>query len=212
MRVYLQLFVAVLLLLEGVNVVHGQNRGRVSKFGKYEGYSEPIYNEWVRTSRYIEMADGVKLAMDIIRPAKNGRPVEKSLPVVWNYFFYVRAEIQEGRVVLVVDISEALQTLIKHGYIIVVVDARGQGASYGTNTNPVTHEEGKYGYEIIEWLATQSWCNGNVGMFGHSYSAHMNFMIASHAPPHLKAIFASMGAFDIYHLLYPGVICRKIIL
>lgn len=54
----------------------------ISEFGKYEGYSKPIYNEWVRTSRYLEMSDGVKLAMDIIRPAKNGESVEKALPVV----------------------------------------------------------------------------------------------------------------------------------
>jgi putative CocE/NonD family hydrolase len=185
---------------------------RVSEFGKYVGYSQPLYDKWVRTSRYIEMSDGVKLAMDIIRPARNGTPVDTPMPVIWNYYFYVRAEIQEGKAVSLVDISEALQTLIKHGYVIVIVDTRGQGASYGTNTNPVTHEEGKYGYEIIEWLAAQSWCNGNVGMFGHSYSAHMNFMIASHAPPNLKAIFPAMGAFDVYQLLYPGGICRKIIL
>jgi putative CocE/NonD family hydrolase len=149
--------------------------------------------------------------MDIIRPAKNGKPVEKPMPVVWNYYLYVRAEIEEGKIVSIVDISEALQTLVKHGYIIVVVDARGKGASFGRNFDPVTYEEGKYGYEITEWLAAQPWCNGSVGMVGHSYSANMHFMIASHAPPHLKAIFPSMGTFDIYQLLYPGGICRKAI-
>ncbi|MGB7055592.1 MAG: CocE/NonD family hydrolase, partial [bacterium] len=185
---------------------------RASKFGKYVGYSQPLYEEWTRTSRYIEMSDGVKLAMDVIRPAKNGKPAEKPMPVIWNYYMYVRAEMQEGKVVSIVDISEALQTLVKHGYIIVIVDTRGYGASYGRSTNPVTHEEGKYGYEITEWLAAQPWCNGKVGMYGHSYSAHMNFLIASQAPPSLKAIFPSMGAFDIYQLLYPGGICRKVIL
>jgi len=216
MRDYQRSLTFVLVLLVGVNMVHGQKPERVgyraSKFGKYVGYSQPLYNEWVRTSRYIEMSDGVKLAMDIIRPAKNGNPVEKPMPVIWNYYLYVRAEIQEGKIVSMVDISQTAQNLLKHGYIMVVVDARGKGASYGRTTDPVTHEEGKYGYEITEWLAAQPWCNGNVGMFGHSYSANMQFMIASHAPPHLKAIFPSMGAFDIYQLLYPGGICRKVIL
>ena len=44
---------------------------RISEFGKYEGYSEPIYEEWIRTSQYITMRDGVKLAIDIVQPAKN---------------------------------------------------------------------------------------------------------------------------------------------
>lgn len=216
MREYPKLFTFIFVLLVGASVVSGQKPERVgyraSKFGKYVGYTEPVYDEWVRTSRYIEMSDGVKLAMDIIRPAKNGKPVEKPMPVVWNYYLYVRAEVEEGKVVSIVDISETLQTLVKHGYIIVVVDARGKGASYGKNFDPGTREEGKYGYEITEWLAVQPWCNGNVGMCGHSYSANMHFMIAAHAPPHLKAIFPSMGAFDFYQLLYPGGICRKIIL
>ena len=210
------LFALVMALLAGANMVRGQKPERVgyraSQFGKYVGYSQPRYDEWVRTSRYIEMSDGIKLAMDIIRPAKNGSPVSEPMPVIWNYFSYVRAEIQDSNVSSLVDISEGLQTLIKNGYVIAVVDARGKGASYGTNTNPVTHEEGKYGYEITEWLATQPWCDGNVGMLGISYSAHMQFMVAAHAPPHLKAIFPAMGAFDAYQLLYPGGICRKLIL
>jgi putative CocE/NonD family hydrolase len=205
----------VLVLLAGASMGQGQKPERVgyraSKFGKYVGYSQPFYDEWIRTSRYIEMSDGVKLAMDIIRPAKEGTPVAQPMPVIWNYYLYVRAEIQEGKVVSMIDISETLQNLVKHGYIIVVVDARGKGASYGRNFDPVTQEEGEYGYEITEWLAAQPWCNGNVGMFGHSYSANMHFMIAAHAPPHLKAIFPSMGTFDIYQLLYPGGICRKVI-
>jgi putative CocE/NonD family hydrolase len=216
MKSYQILFAAILLILVGASSVSGQKPERVgyraSKFGKYVGYSQPLYDEWIRTSRYLEMSDGVKLAMDIIRPAKDGKPVEKPMPVIWNYFAYVRAEIQEGKIVSLVDISEGLQTLIKHGYVIVIVDARGKGASYGTNTNPVTYEEGRYGYEITEWLATQPWCDGNIGMFGLSYSAHMNFMVAAHAPPHLKAIFPTMGAFDAYQLLIPGGICRKLIL
>jgi len=216
MRNYQQSFIFVLVLLVGASMVNGQKPERVgyraSKFGKYVGYSQPLYDEWIRTSRYLEMSDGVKLAMDIIRPAKNGKPVGKPMPVIWNYYFYVRATIEEGKVISLVDISPSLQSLVKNGYIIAVVDARGKGASYGRNFDPVTYEEGRYGYEITEWLAAQPWCNGNVGMFGHSYSANMHFMIAAHAPPHLKAIFPSMGTFDIYRLVYPGGICRKIIL
>lgn len=211
-----RLWLSLVILVLGGSIANAQKPERVgyraSEFGKYVGYSQPIYGEWVRTSRYLQMPDGIKLAIDIFRPAKNGKPVEKPMPVIWNYYAYVRSEIAEDKVVSIVDISEALQTMIKHGYVIAVADARGKGASYGRNYDPATHEEGKYGYEITEWLAAQSWCNGNVGMFGHSYSANLQFMIAAHSPPHLKAIFPSMGAFDIYHLLYPGGIFRRVIL
>jgi len=56
--------------------------GAVSEFGRYEKYSEPVYDEWIRTSEYVTMRDGVKLAVDIIRPAVNGITVEEPLPAV----------------------------------------------------------------------------------------------------------------------------------
>jgi putative CocE/NonD family hydrolase len=201
--------VALLFLLAGVTSVNGQKPAqggdRVSKFGKYVGYSEPLYDEWVRTSRYIEMSDGVKLAMDIIRPAKNGKPVEESLPVVWNYYRYHRARVKDGNILSMVDRSPPLQMLAKHGYVIVVVDVRGTGASYGSaDRGPNTEQEAQHTYEITEWLATQSWCDGNVGMFGHSYSGYIQFRAAGEAPPHLKAIFPSMATFDLYEIMYRG--------
>jgi hypothetical protein len=167
---------------------------------------QPLFSEWTRASRYLQMPDGVKLAFDVIRPARNGTPAEERLPGVWNYCAYVRARISEGKIVSIVDTSPSLQTLLKHGYVVVVVDARGLGASYGPTAFPGIHEEGRYGYEITESLAGQQWSDG---MLGHSYSALMNFMIASTAPPHLKAIFPSMAPFDMYQLAFPGGVCRK---
>ena len=209
MRKSQRLFIFSLVLLIGADIASGQKPKRVgyraSKFGKYVGYSKPLYNEWVRTSRYIEMSDGVNLAMDIIRPAKNGRQVEKSLPVVWNYYRYHRARVEDGNILSMVDRSPPLQMLVKHGYVIVVVDARGTGASYGSgDRGPNTEQEARHTYEITEWIAAQSWCDGNVGMFGHSYSGYIQFRAAGEAPPHLKAIFPSMGTFDLYEVMYRG--------
>lgn len=178
---------------------------RTSKFGQYQGYSEPMYREWIRTSQYLEMSDGVKLAMDIIRPAENGKPVVKPLPAVWAYYRYHRAREKEGKILSLVDRVPSLQTLIQHGYVIVVVDARGTGASYGkADKGPQSPEDVRHVYEITEWLARQSWCDGNIGMFGHSYSANIQFRAAAASPPHLKAIFPSMATFDIYHILCRG--------
>ncbi|UCG30723.1 MAG: CocE/NonD family hydrolase [candidate division WOR-3 bacterium] len=200
------IFLAVLLCS---SMMSGQKPKRVgysaSKFGRYVGYSQPLYSEWVRTSRYLEMSDGVKLAVDIIRPAKGGKAATKPMPAVWNYYRYHRAREQDGNILSMVDRSPPLQTLVKHGYVIVVVDARGTGASYGSNDRgPNSIDQARDLYEITEWIVTQPWSDGNVGMFGHSYSGYMQFRAAAQAPPHLKAIFPSMATFDLYEIIYRG--------
>lgn len=63
----------------------GQEPERISSFGKYHGYSQEKYDSWVRSSLYLTMRDGTKIAVDIIRPAANGKPVDKPLPVVWTH-------------------------------------------------------------------------------------------------------------------------------
>jgi hypothetical protein len=40
----------------------------VSGFGKYQGYSKEKLQRWVLASQYVEMRDGVKLAVDVIMP------------------------------------------------------------------------------------------------------------------------------------------------
>jgi hypothetical protein len=168
--------------------------GRRSQPGKYEGYSQPLYNEWVKTSQYVTVRDGTKLALDIFRPAQNGQPVSTPLPVIWTHTRYHRE-----RVVL-----SWLQTVLKHGYVIAAVDVRGSGASYGTYQGPFSPEETRDAYDITEWLAVQPWSNGNIGMYGRSYLGITQYMAASTAPPHLKAIFPEMAAFDLYPFAYPG--------
>ena len=45
---------------------------KVSTFGKYSGYSEAVYDGWVRTSRYVTARDGTRLAVDVFRPTRHG--------------------------------------------------------------------------------------------------------------------------------------------
>ena len=199
-------FLVCLLLAIGCRKDDTQQADVVSEFGKYQGYSNPIYQQWERSSQYVEMKDGIKLATDIIRPVENGLVIPKALPVVWAYYRYHRAREKDGNVLSLVDLLPPLQTLIKHGYVIVVVDARGTGASFGSNESkgPNTLQEAQHTYQITEWIAAQVWCDGNVGMFGHSYSGNVQFLAAAQAPSHLKAVFPSGAAFDVYELMYPG--------
>ena len=86
-------------------------------------------------------------------------------------------------------------------------DVRGSGGSEGEhigNYNAGGVSLGQDAYDVIEWVAAQPWCDGNVGMIGISYFASMQVLAAAERPPHLKAIFVSGGHFDFYETTYHG--------
>ncbi|MBN1562271.1 MAG: CocE/NonD family hydrolase [Anaerolineae bacterium] len=187
-----------------------QDNDRVSRPGVYRGYSEAMYDEWVRESRYVEVRDGTQLAVDIYRPAVDGVPVDDPLPVLWTHHRYHRANVSDdGRVIGIVEARPSLQTMLKHGYVIAAVDVRGGGASFGTRRGPFTPEEAQDAYDMTEWFAAQPWCDGNVGMYGLSYLAITQYMAASTQPPHLKAIFPMMAMYDLYDFVYHGGILHE---
>lgn len=156
--------------------------GLVSEFGRYEGYSEPIYDSWVNTSRYVEMRDGIRLAVDVTFPAVGGEAAPGPFPVVWTHSRYhrnpgelVRFFAPEGAEVpevnSQVDANGGLQLLARHGYVVAAVQVRGGGASFGTYQGLFSEAETDDAREMIEWFATQPWSDGNVGMYGGSYLA-----------------------------------------
>jgi putative CocE/NonD family hydrolase len=184
-----------------------QKEEPVSEFGLYEGYSEPLYDGYTRTSQYLEVRDGTLLAVDIYRPMLNDQIIEEPLPVIWTHTRYQRARrLPDG------DVEPGLggaRNLIPYGYVISVVDARGSGASFGIRTFEFTPEEAQDAYDITEWLAAQPWCDGNVGMSGGSYLGITQLFAAAQAPPSLKAIFPAMHVFDIYdEFLANGIFMR----
>jgi putative CocE/NonD family hydrolase len=180
-----------------------QQAEKVSKFGEYKGYSEEIYDSSVRTSQYLTIRDGIKIAIDILRPAIEGKIEEEPLPVVWTHTRYRRAFIRDGKLISELD-SPLYQSLLKHGYVLAAADVRGSGASFGSWQGIWTREETQDAYEITEWLAAQPWCDGNVGMAGGSYLGVTQLMAAGTKPPHLKAIFPAVALYDLYAVGTPG--------
>ena len=183
--------------------------GAISEFGRYEKFSEPMYEHWIRQSQYVAMRDGVKLAIDIVRPAIDGKAVDKPLPLVWTHDRYHRAGEREGKIYSEVDINPGMQLLIRHGYIVAAVDVRGGGASFGRYMGTFSPEETRDAYELTEWFAAQPWCDGNIGMYGGSYLGITQLMAASEAPPHLKAIFPRVAGFDLITFVNDGGIYRE---
>ena len=186
---------------------------KVSMPGEYSGYSAPIYDDWERVSQYVTVQEGTehetKLAVDIFFPKKDGvlfyEKKKAKLPLIWTHYIYHRAStLSDDTVITQVDMNPWLQEVIKHGYVVGVVDYRGGGASYGTRPGPFSQIEARDTYEITEWFAEQKWCNGNIGMFGRSVMGITQYMCAGMAPPHLKCIFPEMSMFDLYSFVYAG--------
>jgi hypothetical protein len=89
------------------------------------------------------------------------------------------------------------------GIAVVVQDVRGLYDSEG-EFSPF-FSEGDDGYDTVEWVAAQPWCDGNVGMVGRSYPAATQWRAALERPPHLRAISPVVVGSDYYHgWIYQG--------
>jgi len=175
----------------------------VSRPGEYSGYSPALYDGDQLFSQYVTVRDGTKLAVDIWRPTLNGALVEDPLPVLWMHTPYNRRYYPPTGPAYAVDLYPgAARGLIKYGYVVAVVDARGLYASYGST---VAYNRGEWlepafwdAYDITEWFAAQPWCDGNIGMWGCSATGGTQLQAAATMAPHLKAIFPMCCEFDYY--------------
>jgi uncharacterized protein len=83
----------------------------------------------------------------------------------------------------------------QNDYVFAAVDSRGCGNSDGQFIPFVN--EGRDGFDAVEWLARQPWSNGKVGMWGGSYGGYDQWATAAEFPPHLATIVPAASA-------YPG--------
>lgn len=174
--------------------------GAVSRPNEYAGWSEKIYDGHQRSSFYVEVRDGTKLAVDLYRPTKGGVAASEKLPVVWMHSPYNRRTYRGG---------EAAETypgyalkLAPYGYNVAVVDFRGVYASYGKN---IAYNRGEWvdaakfdAYDVTEWFAKQPWSNGKIGMWGCSATGGSQMQALTTRPPSLKAVIPMSAEFDAY--------------
>ena len=90
-----------------------------------------------------------------------------------------------------------LQEYLDAGYAVVIQSVRGRGKSGGEFG--FFFAEGKDGYDTIEWIAAQPWCNGKVAMDGGSYLGTAQWLAAREQPPHLTCIMPSVPAGDWFN-------------
>lgn len=168
----------------------------------------PVADGWRRSSRYLPMRDGTRIAIDVYRPTRRGVTLDAPAPVIWSYERYHRARIDGRRLRTRLDSEFWLSLMLRHGYVVAIADARGCGASFGVRRAVVSDQDAEDAYDITEWLAAQPWSNGRIGMFGKSFMGMAQLLAASVAPPHLAAILPEKTLFDLYSFAYPGGVLR----
>ena len=94
------------------------------------------------------------------------------------------------------------QHAVERGYAVVIVDVRGRYHSDG-DFRPYENE-GRDGYDTIEWAAGQPWSNRQVGTFGLSYPGAVQWLAAVENPPHLKAMVPAMTFSTPQNFFYAG--------
>ena len=183
-------------LLLGLALLAGPaaaDEAKVSRFFFNDTATTEIYTERVTSSFYFKARDGVRLAMDVHRPAVNGKPVEQAFPVVWQHSVARRFATDQ-------KFSGVAQMplLTQYGYVVVEVDRRGAGASFGSRRGYNDRTEARDAYEITEWLARQPWSTGKVGVYGCSNTGDAAMHAVSLMPPSLKAVFAGCFSWSKY--------------
>lgn len=164
------------------------------------------YPDVVRTSAYVPVRDGTRLAVNVYRPARDGAAVASRLPVIFAFTPYrARFTEKDGKVVeLALGDRLALRSLIRAGYVVATADIRGKGASFGHRRGFQDRTEAQDGYDLVEWLAKQPFATGKVGMIGCSYLGGTTFQTATTAPPSLKAVFVGASDLDKYAFVRRG--------
>jgi uncharacterized protein len=136
---------------------------------------------------WIPMEDGVRLAVSLFLP-ESGEPA----PVVLEALPYRKDDATASYR------PEYARLCEEYGYAVARVDLRGTGSSEGVATDEYPAGERADLCRVIEWLASQPWSTGAVGMYGTSYSGFNSLQVAAERPPALKAIVAIYASDDRY--------------
>ncbi|MBD8506447.1 CocE/NonD family hydrolase [Hoyosella sp. G463] len=142
-----------------------------------------------RENEFIPLPDGTRLAARLWMPRD---AAASPVPAVLEYIPYRKRDVTRGR--------DALNHpyIAGHGYACVRVDLRGSGDSDGVLRDEYLATEHEDALDVIDWIARQPWCDGNVGMMGISWGGFNSLQVAAKRPPALKAIISASATEDLY--------------
>ncbi|HSJ28265.1 MAG TPA: CocE/NonD family hydrolase [Acidimicrobiia bacterium] len=139
--------------------------------------AQAAYDVIVEHDVVVPTRDGTGLSTDIYRPAQEGRLIDGPLPTLLSRTPYGKARWQaEG------------EFFARLGYAVALQDWRQTQHQFDTDQWRPKHEATD-GYDAIEWLASRSWSNGKVGMWGHSAMGQAIQAVLPLQPPSLASVF-----------------------
>ena len=158
-------------------------------------------------SIYITVRDGVKIAATLCFP--KGIASDTKIPTVLTQTRYWRA--MELRIPFrwILDSmapnAPNPEVVTSRGYALIYTDVRGTGASDGTRIVPFSKEEIKDGSDVVDWIISQPWSDGNVVSKGISYTGTTAELFAKNNHQAIKAVIPGHGFWDPYtDVAFPG--------
>lgn len=140
------------------------------------------------------MRDGVRIAVDIYLPSDGAR---------CGAVLYL-GPYRKDDYILSGSMANLPVRLTERALALVIADARGTNDSEGVAREMFSEDEQRDCFELVEWIAAQPWCNGNVGMTGVSYGFWTSVLTAALRPPHLRTIVPIHGSVSWFYCVHEG--------
>ena len=157
--------------------------------------SRPEYEVRLDRRVRVPMRDGVELAAVVVRPRAEGR-----FPAIMSYnpYRWLRQVKDTCSDATYNHRWDGPPYFAQRGYAVVYFDVRGTGNSGGNTQDVYSDEERLDACDMVEWIAAQPWCSGNVGMWGMSYGGVVQWQVGVQNPPALKTLVIGSSNDDVY--------------
>ena len=159
--------------------------------------AETSYDMVIDSDVMIVMRDGVKLATDVYRPARDGKPVPGRFPVILERTPYGKTVVSRSELSVAnpkpLPRAEVARFFVSRGYVVIYQDCGGRYGSEGKFVKYLS--DGADGYDTCAWIVKQPWCDGKIGTMGLSYAAHTQGALGSAGAPGVAAMFLDSGGF-----------------
>lgn len=162
------------------------------------GYAQTLESEnsFENTkSYYVAALNGTKLAVDVYFPNVYQN---RKLPALLEFTRYWRSAENPDTGNPIPSLRKRDSLFLLNDYILVKVDVRGTGASFGRRPGeytPIEVQDAKY---IVDWVVSQPWSDGSVGAYGTSYSGTTAELLCATRHEAVKAVIPGWSDFDIY--------------
>ncbi len=152
--------------------------------------------EVMTKSVYVEMRDGVRLAVDVHFPKHHVAGVK--YPVLFQLTRYWRAFANPETDKRIPLQNELDLFFIDKSYVLVKVDVRGTGASFGSRDIEYGPIEVQDSFDLVSWTVKQPWSDGSIGAYGTSYAGTAAELLVASGHPAVKAVVIGWSDFDVY--------------